>query len=111
MAPVKKPDRDRNPHFIAAWRKSLGLTQTAVEDELGWNQSKVSRLERGETPYDQDALERLAELFDRDVVDLLKSDPADPDALWRLFVRVSEAPKSVQEQAKVFLKFLLQGAG
>lgn len=45
---------------------------------LGWSQSKISRLENGITPYNQDDLEWAADVFNCSVVDLLARKPDDP---------------------------------
>lgn len=110
MAPTAKPKRIRKVHYFAQWRKKAGLTQADLESALGWSQSKTSRVEGGQTPFDQDDLERAAELFEADVVDLLKTDPDDPRNIWGLLVRLGNAPEAVKDEARSYLSYLLDGS-
>lgn len=63
MAPVPKPKRKRQKHFFKEWREKLEITQETAINRLGWTQSKLSRIENGHTPYDQDDLETLEEAY------------------------------------------------
>lgn len=76
MAPVPKPKRERNKHFFREWREYRGLTQEQAINLLGWSQSKFSRLEAGETPYNQDDLETAAIAYSCAATDLISVDPA-----------------------------------
>lgn len=60
--------------------------QTDAEEKLGWSQSKVSRLESGATPYNQDDLEHAAEVFGCSPIDLISWPPnlKDDEATRRL---------------------------
>lgn len=75
MAPVPKPKRERTKHFFKEWREYRGLTQEQAIGRLGWSQSKMSRLEKGLTPYDQDDLEAASEAYRCDPTDLIRVDP------------------------------------
>lgn len=75
MAPRPKPKRARAKHFFREWREQKFPRQADAEEALGWSQSKVSRLEKGETPYDQDDLERAAEVFGCAPADLISGPP------------------------------------
>ena len=48
---------------------------------------QLSRIERGLQPYNQELLERLAELYRCDVVDLLIRDPSEPTNIWSIWDR------------------------
>lgn len=75
MAPVPKPKRERTKHFFKEWREKCGLTQEQAIGRLGWSQSKISRLESGDTPYNQDDLEAAAEAYGCSTTDLIGVDP------------------------------------
>lgn len=75
MAPVPKPKRERTKHFFREWREKCGLTQEQAIGRLGWSQSKISRLEAGETPYNQDDLEAAAVAYDCSTTALISIDP------------------------------------
>lgn len=87
------------------------MTQEAAVQALGWSQSTLSRLEAGETPYDQDKLEQLAELYRCDVVDLIRTDPTDPQAEWAALVRIAKAPPAIKGQILSYARFELSSSG
>lgn len=51
------------------------MTQDQAISQLGWSQSKISRIEAGQTPYNQDDLEAAAEAYSCEVSHLLTVDP------------------------------------
>lgn len=75
MAPVPKPKRERTKHFFKEWREYRELTQEQAIGRLGWSQSKISRMEAGETPYNQDDLEAAADAYRCSTTDLISVDP------------------------------------
>jgi len=79
MAPRPKPKRERGRHYFRAWRLKIFPNQADAEAALGWSQSKISRLENGETPYDQDDLEVAAEKFGCSPADLITRPPGEND--------------------------------
>lgn len=81
-------------HFLREWRKRAGKTLEAVAEELRMSHSQLSRIERGKQPYNQELLERLADLYRCEVVDLLIRDPSDPEGLWSIHDQL----KPVQRQ-------------
>lgn len=90
MAPVPKPERQRQKHFLREWRESLNLNQDAAADRIGVTQSKLSRIENNKTPYDQDFLEQAAEAYGVSIASLIVRDPSDQNSIW-----------SIQDQLKV----------
>jgi len=75
MAPRPKPTRERGRHFFRAWREKVFPNQQDAVEALGWSQSKISRLENGDTPYNQDDLEVAAEAFGCTPADLITRPP------------------------------------
>jgi transcriptional regulator with XRE-family HTH domain len=75
----------RNKTFLREWRKASGKTLVAVAEQLHMSHSQLSRIERGDQPYNQELLEALADLYMCDVVDLLIRDPSDPEGMWTLW--------------------------
>ena len=63
MPPPKKPHHIRAKTFIAEWRKAARLTQVQAAKRLDVEQSTISKWETGDSPYEQDFLERLATLY------------------------------------------------
>lgn len=56
--------------------------------------SQLSRIERGDQPYNQEMLEALAELYMCDPVDLLIRDPLAKQSIWTIWDRASVAEKA-----------------
>lgn len=75
------------PTFLRQWRKSKGKTLEAIAEHLHMTHGQLSRIERGLQPYNQELLERLADLYMCDPVDLLIRDPSDPESIWSLWDR------------------------
>lgn len=94
-------------HFLRAWRKHRNKTLETVAAELHMSHSQLSRIERGQQPYNQELLEELAELYMCDVVDLLIRDPSDPDGLWS----ISDQLEPVQRQQLVEFAKVLKRTG
>lgn len=62
-----------------------GRTLEAVAAELHLSQPQLGRIERGDSPYNQDLLEALADLYGCSVADLLMRDPTQPDNIWSIW--------------------------
>ena len=75
MARKPKPPRKRQQHFFRKWREAKFPNQADAMEALGWSQSKISRLENGETPYSQDDLELAAEVYGCTAADILTRSP------------------------------------
>lgn len=65
----------------------------------------LSRIERGERPYNQDFLEAVAEQLSCDVVDLLIRNPLDKEAPWSIWERI---PEQARPQAKAVLETFVE---
>lgn len=95
-------------HFLRTWRKHRGKTLEQVADELHMSHSQLSRIETHKQPYNQELLERLAELYMCDVVDLLIRDPSDPEGMWTLMERAKPAQR---QQIRAIAETLLRETG
>ena len=98
----------RNRTFLREWRKHRGKTLVAVAEQLHISHSQLSRIERGDQPYNQELLEALADLYMCDVVDLLMRDPSDPEGMWTLWER---ADKGARRQIVAVADALLKEVG
>ena len=79
---------------IAAYRKSRGLTQAKLAEQLNYSDKAVSKWERGESVPDVMTLVALASQFDVTVDELVK----DPNALPEETGRVQQAMGQVVER-------------
>ena len=75
----------RKATFMRQWRQHRGKKLVPVAEHLHMSHSQLSRIERGEQPYNQELLEALADLYMCDVVDLLIRDPSEPEGMWTLW--------------------------
>jgi transcriptional regulator with XRE-family HTH domain len=110
MAPVKKTPRQRNRTFFREWREHRGLKQYEAAERLEVEPSTLSRIESGESPYDQDMLERMALAYRCDPADLLAIDPQRYDSLQAIFSALKTAPVEAQRRAVTVLEALLKAS-
>jgi transcriptional regulator with XRE-family HTH domain len=103
MAPVPKPKRERTKHFFKEWREHCDLTQEEAAGRLNWSQSKLSRIEAGATPYNQDDLEAAAEAYECKPWQIISMDPSEEGDVADLVRLLNEAQR---DQAVRVLKAL-----
>jgi transcriptional regulator with XRE-family HTH domain len=101
--------RQRQPHYIAPWRKFRGLNATRLAERLGMSKSWVSRLESGEGKYTQETLEAIADALQCEPADLLRPPPVDP-ILAEAAKLLDRIPEARREEAVMFLKVLTRAA-
>lgn len=83
---VEMAKRERRKTYLREWRRiKPGRTLEQVAEQLNMSQPQLGRIERGDSPYNQDLLEALADLYGCGVADLLMRDPTAPDAIWSLW--------------------------
>ena len=108
MPPVIKTERSRAPTFMRQWRKFKKMTLEQVAERVEVDTSTVGRIERGEIPYNQDFLERVAFAYGCEVTDLLSVDPLRPDPPKLVYERLKAAPKELQDRAWAVVEALLK---
>lgn len=89
------PTRRLRPTYIRQWRehKNLSLRRLAdrLADETGRpiiTYASIGRIEAGQQPYSQEALEAIAEALGTDPASLLMRDPTAPDPIWTIWDRL-----------------------
>jgi transcriptional regulator with XRE-family HTH domain len=108
MAPRKKIARTRRKTFLTEWRGKK--IQEEIAELAGVSRTTLSRVENGVTPYNQDLLERLAEIYNCEPADLLSVNPLEPgDHLRLLYNRLLAAPPELQMQVSDVIDVLLKG--
>lgn len=108
MVSVPKPPHARTRTYLAEWRDFKDLTQEEVADRVEVDRTTVGRIERGEVPYNQDFLERLALAYGCEPTDLLTVNPLAPEPSAVFASRLRRAPRAVQERALAVLDALLK---
>lgn len=95
----------RQRTFLRQWRKHRGKTLEVIAAELHMSHSQLSRIERGQQPYNQELLEALADLYACDVVDLIIRDPSDPEGIWSLWEKARPGERQqIRAVAETLLK-------
>jgi transcriptional regulator with XRE-family HTH domain len=110
MPPVSKPSRERRATFFLQWRKFRKLSQEAAAERIGVDRSTISRIEKGESPYDQDFLEKAAFAFGCDPEDLLTIDPTKRDPLREVWANLEKASPDVKARVLGYLEGLLKAS-
>jgi transcriptional regulator with XRE-family HTH domain len=108
---IAHPKKPRRRTFLKQWREKAGLNQEQAADRIGLTQSQLSRIERGDSPYNQDFLERAAEAYQCDPADLLMRDPSKKDAMWSIVDQLKVATPEQQEDVRRVTDALIRKAG
>lgn len=92
----------KSPHFLRAWRKHRSYTLQQAGERIGMTHQNLGKIERGEVPYNEHLLERLAQEYRCEPVDLLIRDPLDPEGMWSIYDQLKPVEKrQLVEMAKV----------
>lgn len=97
-----EPVPELSAHFIQAWRKHRRKTQVQVAEHVelelqkfnpdwSFTDASLSRIERGEQPYNQRQLDALVTILECSQADLLGRDPTAPCSLPTLLDGLSKA--------------------
>lgn len=76
-----------------------------MAERIGMNQGHLSRIEKGDRPYDQEFLERASDVLNCTPADLLMRDPSKPESIFTIWEQLEPAAQSqIVEIAKTFKK-------
>jgi transcriptional regulator with XRE-family HTH domain len=87
------PRKQHRRTYIRQWRQHRNLTLEKLADRVGMTASALSYLERGQSAYTQETLERLAEALMTDPASLLMRNPEDDEAIWSIWDQASEGER------------------
>lgn len=110
MPPVKKSKHRRTKTFLKEWRKFRDLSQEVASDRLEVDKATLSRIERGESPYNQDFLEKMALAYGCDPSDLLTVNPLAPDPPRLIYDKLRASSPATQERALAILEAFLKAS-
>lgn len=82
------------PHFLRQWREHREKTLEEVGEAVGISHAQLGRIERRLQKYNQELLEKLAELYGTDPASLIMRDPTKEDAIWSLWDQAKEAERT-----------------
>lgn len=103
-----KPVPRFKPPYIREWRLEKGLSLEYVSSNVPMDKGNLSRVERGILPYNQEMLERLADILGTSASNLIGRDPTKEGKVIDLVQRLNEAQL---EQAERVLEALFTGVG
>lgn len=93
------------PHFLRHWREHRGKTLEEVGEAVGLSHAQLGRIERRLQKYNQELLERLADLYQTDAASLIMRDPKNPDAMWSLWDQAKEGQRlEIEKYAEFVVK-------
>lgn len=110
MAPVKKPEHHRRVTYLREWRKFCKLSQETLADRLEIDRTTLSRIERGELPYNQDFLERAAVALGCEPEDILSRDPLRPDLPRLVYDKLKDVDIATRERVIDILDVMLRAS-
>lgn len=106
---LQKPRRRKT--YFKEWRLHRKLTQEQAAERLDIDQSTLSRIERGITPYDQDFVEKAAFAYLCEPSDLIMRNPLDDDAVWSITDNLRKAAPDDRARAAAIIDALLKKTG
>lgn len=108
MPPVKKPPHARQKTFLREWRKYFGISQDDAASRVEIDRTTLSKIERGQLPYNQDFLEKLALAYGCDAADFLNVNPLAPDPPRLVWGALKKASPEKQAEAWRIVEALLK---
>lgn len=71
--------------FLKQWRKHRGYNQTRMAEMMEMSLGYYNEVETGKRRYNQDILEKAADVLRCDPADIITRDPTSPDAIWSIW--------------------------
>jgi transcriptional regulator with XRE-family HTH domain len=99
-----KPYPRFKPPFIREWRKEKGFSLEYVASNVPMDKGNLSKVERGLLPYNQEMLERLADILGTDAGNLINRDPTKEGKVFDLVQRLN-AEQLVQAERVLVAMF------
>jgi transcriptional regulator with XRE-family HTH domain len=81
------------------WRAMKGLTLEQLAERIGIEYSYLSKIERGERPYNQRTLENIARGLETTAAALLVQHPEDSEGIWAIAEKIHQLPPPARRQA------------
>lgn len=98
--PTRRPPKPKYRRtFLQEWRDHKGMTLEEAGPEVGLSHSQLSRIERGESPYNQRLLEAAAELYGCTPNDLITRGPNEAEEIFGLWHQLDTPQR--QQAARV----------
>lgn len=104
--PVNAPVRRRT--FLREWRKFCGLSQESACERFAITQGTLSKIERGDLPYNQDFMEQAAVVYNCTVSALITINPLKADPLPKALSDLEGSPPEVRRQVANVIAAMLR---
>lgn len=100
------------PHFLRQWREEAGkkhrgreYTLEEVGEVVGLSHAQLGRIERRLQKYNQELLERLAELYGTEPASLIMRDPSKEGGIWSIWDQAMAGEREkIEEYADMLVK-------
>lgn len=99
----------KRPWYLKQWRKFRGYSQERLAEMVETSKGYISDVERGNRPYNQELLEKLADALQCAPADLLMRDPSQPDGIWSIWDQL--APVEQQQVVEIAKTIKRTGTG
>lgn len=99
------------PHFLREWREYAGerrgreYTLEEVGEAVEISHAQLGRIERRLQKYNQELLERLAELYRTEPASLIMRNPSNPDFMWSIW---DQAKPGEREKIEEYAGFIVK---
>lgn len=99
------------PHFLRQWREESGkkhrgreYTLEEVGEVVGISHAQLGRIERRLQKYNQELLEKLAELYGTEPASLIMRDPSQRGGMWSLWDQAGVGQRQkIEEYAELLV--------
>jgi transcriptional regulator with XRE-family HTH domain len=81
------------------------MTLERAGEAVGMSHAQLGRIERGLQPYNQELLERLADLYRTEPASLIMRDPTKEDAIWSLW---EQAETGQRQEIEKYAEFIVK---
>lgn len=110
LMPAPPDDRPSyTPAFIGAWLKLRGKNDRWLARETGYSAAHIGRLIKGERPWDQKSVDKIAKALSVTGLELLYVDPSDEQSRGMLAAQITGVPADQRVAATAYLRFLAEG--
>lgn len=90
-------------HYLRQWREHREKTLEEVGEAVGLSHAQLGRIERRLQKYNQELLEKLADLYQTEPASLIMRDPTQEDAMWSLWDQAKEGQRQEIEKYAEFI--------
>jgi transcriptional regulator with XRE-family HTH domain len=109
MVNVKRPNQpERQLTFLREWREFRDMTLEEAAERLEIHHTTLLRIEKRQSPYNQDFLERAALVYGCEPTDFLDNNPQSWNVPRLVYDRVKQASPDKQREVMAVIEAMLK---